>query len=150
MSEADPSFEELLQFRSLLQSGDKLAVATNDQYTSTKRQDLFHRGIKETLAKAAARGDAALSRTSAKNVVAADSAKSGQTKSPILCFAFRETGVCSNDRCRFSHDAAALVKAGGTPSAAPAAPKETSIGKLPIVLRSLSCVGRGSDFCICS
>ena len=135
MSSEEPSVEELLEFRSLLQNHDKHAVATHDEWQRTKRQDLFHKGIRETLraaAQAAASAAPGGGRAASKAAAPAETPK--PAKSPILCFAFRETGVCSNDRCRFSHDPAALIKPGGAPAAssvAPTAVKENSIGRSP-------------------
>lgn len=135
MSSEEPSVEELLEFRSLLQNHDKHAVATHDEWQRTKRQDLFHKGIRETLRAAAQAATSAApggGRAASKAAAPAETPK--PAKSPILCFAFRETGVCSNDRCRFSHDPAALIKPGGAPAAssvAPTAVKENSIGRSP-------------------
>lgn len=131
----EPTIDELLEFRSLVQAKDKIAVAVHDEYQQTKNQRLFHKGIKETLRNIKRQSSHQQSSAAAKKD--SDSSKSSKTQT---CFAFRETGVCNNDKCRFSHDPAlraamstSTSTATTNPTNAPAQ-RENSIGKIPTII----------------
>lgn len=132
-----------MAFKALVVAKLPSACAVTAAYEKTKDKIAFYAGIREALSqstkKAAAPAPASAAHVSAPAAAAASSggqngaggasASAAKPKSATPCFAFKETGVCKNEKCRFSHDApskaapataAAAPASGGAAAAAPA------------------------------
>lgn len=151
----DPSVEQLVAFKALVVAKNPLAVACTAAYEKTKDKSAFYAGIREALSSAAKKTTPAPSAAPAPwpAATAAGASSGGQNgaggagtssaatkpKSATPCFAFKETGVCKNEKCRFSHDApskpesapvAAALAGAAAPATAPApAAAANSLGR---------------------
>ena len=131
----EPSIEELLQFRSLIKAEDYLASHVMAEYQKTKNQKEFHEGI-INIVRSGKRTTPSSGQVQQEDIPASlDSINS--SKNSTLCFAFRETGVCKNDNCRFSHDPPNTTLSTTTSSITAPPPKENSLGKEKKCLKSI-------------
>ena len=147
----DLSIDQLLAFKVLVQSKNPIAVAATEVYEKNKDKAAFYKSIKEALGVAktpVAPASTPHATGNGSNGGGAAASAGSKPKNATPCFAFKETGICKNEKCRFSHELvkpSAASSDGGTAAAGseaknPAVPNASanSLGRSPPCTHTLT------------